>query len=1087
MTKKFLLIALICAAGISAFIHHPEFSSGASSVVEISVDPTRQVGTANRLALGGELYYQFMDEVNGSRGYPNAPYTWIDEMAVELKRSGVTILRYPGGSTSDMFSWYEGIGPISERQPVCRANDYGYYHFGIAEFLNLAKKAGAQVVYTANEDRAEPEEIRRLAEYTNMPITDDILSRAGEGKWTADMWRGNPLGVPEGYYAWLRTQSGYGNTAATNPGEPWKIQYWEIGNEIYAPYCETNRDGHPECDLREGCPNPPGVGRKYPTVMAPVAEGQLNPEEGVLLYINRLVAFSDAIRSIDSSVKIGVPGYNYCPSCLWNKELLRNQTAASKFDFITDHPYAPLATKPADWPLSEYNQAVVSAPYHEEKYLLNGWASILGNKKLAVTEYNADYGVWPDYGEYAIDLRGGLQTAGRFQMYLRSPNVILATYHHMRMRGMFDWRGNPAVPGPSGLALGLYTKYLKSVVVQSSLASNTTHSVRNIGLTNNFESLAIPDIDVFATASSDGKELSLFIINRNVKVAHTLELNTGSMKYSSMVKETMKTVYPEGSDEALLATNSIEKPNQVYVETESSRAAPETFSIAPATLMVLNFSGGTSVPVEPELISADILANNSNGPISIPWNSAATIRWTSANAAECSVLPSGWSGVSGQQSTGNLTSSRVYSVTCSGPGVPSVTDQVVVNVTGVCEAPSIISASVIGVASSSAVLAGTFVPGSMSVSARFEYGTSADVLNKTTALQVVGGSIPQTVTASLSGLSKNTTYYGRLVVRGGCDQTEFKSSVFSFKTLSELAPTVAIGANGLSGVVSVKKDSILTLRWNSANAVSCAISPRNWSGLSGEYSFAIHEDETYMARCVGADGSIATSAVSVRVSDKCVSPTVTTMAARDTNISSSLLSGAVNPNGENIRVHFEYGATPSMDKRAGEWSMSGNVPVEVAIPVANLLPTARYYFRLVAESGCGGVQKGAVLNFSTGSSVNMPSADIKLNGFDMFDTIRAGDAITLTWNATSVSACAISPGNITGISGTKIIDEQYAAETFVLTCESGRGPVSDSVSVLIFKGSPDGGDIGSDGETGACGFFCRIWNAIVAFLRKIFF
>lgn len=79
--------------------------------------------------------------------------------------------------------------------------------------------------------------------------------------------------------------------------------------------------------------------------------------------------------------------------------------------------------------------------------------------------------------------------------------------------------------------------------------------------------------------------------------------------------------------------------------------------------------------------SADIKANGSNGPITIGYNAAATISWTSSNASSCSVSPTGWVGTSNNGiSTGNLTSSQTYALTCpNGFGI-SAQDSVVVNI-----------------------------------------------------------------------------------------------------------------------------------------------------------------------------------------------------------------------------------------------------------------------------------------------------------------------------------------------------------------------------------------------------------------------
>jgi len=79
--------------------------------------------------------------------------------------------------------------------------------------------------------------------------------------------------------------------------------------------------------------------------------------------------------------------------------------------------------------------------------------------------------------------------------------------------------------------------------------------------------------------------------------------------------------------------------------------------------------------------TVDIKANNSDGPITIAYNYAATLTWTSQNANSCTAAGA-WSGTkltSGSESTGNLTSSKTYTITCFGLG-GSASDSVAINV-----------------------------------------------------------------------------------------------------------------------------------------------------------------------------------------------------------------------------------------------------------------------------------------------------------------------------------------------------------------------------------------------------------------------
>jgi len=67
---------------------------------------------------------------------------------------------------------------------------------------------------------------------------------------------------------------------------------------------------------------------------------------------------------------------------------------------------------------------------------------------------------------------------------------------------------------------------------------------------------------------------------------------------------------------------------------------------------------------------------------SIAYNSSTTLNWSSTNATSCTASGawSGSKGTSGSQSTGNLTSSKTYSLSCTGSGGTSPTVSVTVNV-----------------------------------------------------------------------------------------------------------------------------------------------------------------------------------------------------------------------------------------------------------------------------------------------------------------------------------------------------------------------------------------------------------------------
>jgi len=96
-----------------------------------------------------------------------------------------------------------------------------------------------------------------------------------------------------------------------------------------------------------------------------------------------------------------------------------------------------------------------------------------------------------------------------------------------------------------------------------------------------------------------------------------------------------------------------------------------------------NYSNCSKDCDSPDLPSptVDIKANNSDGPITISYNNSATVSWSSENADRC-CASGDWSGTkstSGTYPTGNLTSSKTYTIRCYNDE-ESVSDSVTVNI-----------------------------------------------------------------------------------------------------------------------------------------------------------------------------------------------------------------------------------------------------------------------------------------------------------------------------------------------------------------------------------------------------------------------
>lgn len=140
-----------------------------------------------------------------------------------------------------------------------------------------------------------------------------------------------------------------------------------------------------------------------------------------------------------------------------------------------------------------------------------------------------------------------------------------------------------------------------------------------------------------------------------------------------------RSVDDSGTEVATVSYPSTYFPNGNYTATVQGYSFSNPGGGSSSCIKQQTFVVSVSGPPPSQAPNVDIKANGSDGPITISYNNSATITWTSNNATSCSVSPTGWSGTSGTQVTGALTSPVTYTLSCSGPGGTSQ-DSVYVNV-----------------------------------------------------------------------------------------------------------------------------------------------------------------------------------------------------------------------------------------------------------------------------------------------------------------------------------------------------------------------------------------------------------------------
>ena len=122
----------------------------------------------------------------------------------EVRRLGVPIIRYPGGNFVSGYNWLDGVGPKQDRPRVLDKawNSLNTNQFGTNEFMAWCKATGTLPLMGLNLGTGTSEDAAALVEYCNVEKGT---------KWSD-----------------LRRKHGF--------AEPYKVKHWCLGNEMDGPW-----------------------------------------------------------------------------------------------------------------------------------------------------------------------------------------------------------------------------------------------------------------------------------------------------------------------------------------------------------------------------------------------------------------------------------------------------------------------------------------------------------------------------------------------------------------------------------------------------------------------------------------------------------------------------------------------------------------------------------------------------------------------------------------------------------------------------------------------------------------------------------
>ncbi|MBZ5649725.1 MAG: alpha-N-arabinofuranosidase [Acidobacteriia bacterium] len=183
----------------------PPLSS--SDVTRVYVDSRRTIAPLDRNLFGsflehlGRAIYEGIFEP-GSKLADSSGFR--KDVADEIHRMGVPIVRYPGGNFVSGYNWLNGVGPKQDRPRVLDKawNTLNTNQFGTNEFMAWCKAVGTEPLMGLNLGTGTAEEAADLVEYCNVE----------KGTRWSD----------------LRRQHGV--------AEPYKVKRWCLGNEMDGPW-----------------------------------------------------------------------------------------------------------------------------------------------------------------------------------------------------------------------------------------------------------------------------------------------------------------------------------------------------------------------------------------------------------------------------------------------------------------------------------------------------------------------------------------------------------------------------------------------------------------------------------------------------------------------------------------------------------------------------------------------------------------------------------------------------------------------------------------------------------------------------------
>ena len=442
-----------------------------------------------------------------------------------VKNAGIGLLRYPGGSTSDVYHWQSNT-VIAGQGGLDSNNTFDAY-------MNMAQSVGAQPLITVDYGAGTPSEAAGWVHYAN---------KGGAG-----------------YNGPVPTYAG-----ASSTGHNYGVKYWEVGNEVYG---DGTYGGSWEYN---------------------------NNTHSPATYANNVVAYSKAMKAVDSTVQVGAvltaPGdwpdgiTNSASPQPWNQTVL--STACSSIDFAIVHWYPQNPGSESDASLlSDTSQIanMVSTLHSELTQYCGSHASAV---RIMLTETNS---VSSNPGKQTVSVVNALFEADDYMSWLENGVSTVAwwTLH------------NNAVAGNTSSSLYGNARYGDYGVLANNTCTTSSSGICEPATNTPFP--AYYGLQMLNNLGKAGDTMVSSSSNQNLIAVHAVKQANGKLAVMLINKD------PNSSYTVSLALNGYTAGSSATVYTygensssiTSAAGSSSSVTVAPYSLTTVILSPGSGVTPTP--------------------------------------------------------------------------------------------------------------------------------------------------------------------------------------------------------------------------------------------------------------------------------------------------------------------------------------------------------------------------------------------------------------------------------------------------------------------------------------------------------